>query len=330
MANTSQAKKTNWVMIILLVVLVPVLLLGYKYFSKQIDENNHAAQSNEINSATQNNAVNSTPQSRDGNGAPAQNSGFPLVGDWYYKDNGAGPKYVNDKYSFTAPQMVNGELKGQLTMVMEWMGSVKSMNYEVINDGELRITAPDNAQSPYEMEYTYNAASQTLEIAEQGYHLTYTRNAPAANSHTNNNGGSSNNSGHTSNSYSTNTGSLKTAAEKMADIQWKMTATENGQTFHYTRKFSKPRVENGQVVGEYVRTYKQAGNYCTLETNYKYKMVSDSQYSWEILSAACDGKPENGDIGKTGIHHFELSNGGKTFLQWTAGKDRSTASIWTR
>ena len=65
MANTSQAKKTNWVMIILLVVLVPVLLLGYKYFSKQIDENNHAAQSNEINSATQNNAVNSTPH---GNG----------------------------------------------------------------------------------------------------------------------------------------------------------------------------------------------------------------------------------------------------------------------
>lgn len=91
----------------------------------------------------------------------------------------------------------------------------------------------------------------------------------------------------------------------MADIQWKMTATENGQTFHYTRKFSKPRVENGQVVGEYVRTYKQAGNYCTLETNYKYKMVSDSQYSWEILSATCDGKPENGDIGK---QEFIISN----------------------
>ena len=52
-----------------------------------------------------------------------------------------------------------------------------------------------------------------------------------------------------------------------------------------------------------------------------------------VFSGAIDhvkGKPENGDIGKTGIHHFELSNGGKTFLQWTAGKDRSTASIWTR
>lgn len=328
MENTSHAKKTNWGMIILLVVLVPILLLGYKYFSQQIDGNDHAVQNNEVNNAPQNNTDNSISQSSAGNDAADQNSGFPLAGDWYYNENGTGPKYVNDKYSFTVPQLLSGVLKGQLTMVMEWMGSVKTMNYEVINDGKLRISETDNAQSPYEMEYTYNAASQTLEIAEQGYRLTYIRNA-SAKTNANSNGVNSSNAGNTVNSNNQNSGNLKAAAEKMADIQWKMTTIENGQTFYYTRKFSKPRVDNAQVVGEYVRTYKQAGNYCTLETNYKYKMVSESQYSWEIVSAACDGKPENGDIGKTGIHNFELSNGGKTLLQWTAGKDRSTAAVWT-
>lgn len=321
MENTSQAKKTNWGMIILLIVLVPILLLGYKYFSKKMDGNNNTPQ---------NIAVNNVPaQNNTSNNAPAQNSSFPLTGDWYYNDNGTGPKYVNDKYNFTVPQMVNGVLKGQLTMVMGWMGSAKTLNYEVVNDGKIRITDPDNGQPPYEMEYTYNSASQALEISDQGYRLTYTPNVPT-NSHTNNNSANSSNSGNTSSNNASNTGSLKTAAEKIAGIQWKMTATESGQTFHYTRKFSQPRVENGQVVGEYVRTCKQAGNYCTLETNYKYQMLSDRQYSWEIVSASCDGKPENTDVGKTGIHNFELTNGGKTLLQWTAGNDRATASTWTR
>lgn len=313
MANTPHAKNTHWGMIFFLLVLIPVLLLGYKYASKKMDEKDQVAQNN----TAQNNAVIS---------APTQNNSFPLAGDWYLSNNGTGPKYVNDKYSFAIPQMANGVIKGQLKSTMEWMETVKILNYEVISDGKLRITDPDNAQSPYEMEYTYNASSQTLEMSDQGYRLTYTRNVPE-NINAQKNSANRNN---TSNSSKPNTGSIKTTVEKIAGILWKMTTTENGETFHYTRNFGKPREENGQIVGEYVRTLKQAGNYCTLKTNYKFTMISDSQYSWEIMSATCDGKSENADIGKTGFHNFELSNGGNTLLQWTEGTDRSTASVWSR
>lgn len=157
MEKTATSPKTNWGMIILLVILVPILLLGYKYYSQKIEGN----ESNPIQTASNN---------------AAQNNAFPLVGDWYYKDNGAELKYVNDKYQFTTPVMTNGILKGQITMTMDWMESVNTMNYEVVKDGKLKIIDPSSQRPTYEMEYSYNAASQTLEIADQGHNLTYTKN----------------------------------------------------------------------------------------------------------------------------------------------------------
>jgi hypothetical protein len=304
MENTPQPKKINWGMIILLVVLIPILLLGYKYVSKKMDGTDNPSQTN----------------------APEQSNGFPLAGEWYYKDTGAALKYVNDKYSFTTPQMLNGVLKGQITMTVEWMGSVKTLNYEVISDGKLRISDPENQSPAYEMVYAYDSSSQTLEISDQGYKLTYTKTPSgnvANNNNTNGNISSNSNSG---NSGSQNSNQQMASAQQLAGAEWKNTYTENGETWNYTRSFNSPRVENGSITGE-----KKVGNYCKIETQYKYTMISANQYRWEIVNQTCGGQPHHvQDVGQTGMSNFELSNGGKSLLVYSSGKNPSEGTTWTR
>lgn len=310
MENVPQNKKINWGMIVLLIVLIPVLLLGYKFISKKMDGNENSIQNNTSNKV------------------PEQNNEFPLVGDWYYKDNGAVLKYVNEKYNFTTPQPINGVLKGQVTMTIEWMESVKTLNYEVISNGRLRISEPQNDYPPYEMEYVYNPSSQTLEISDQGHKLTYTRtNNKQVNNSGNSNNSNNNNYSNTSNSNSEN---LRSAANKIAVIEWKNSKTNNGETFLYTRTFNKPRLENGRIVGEMMRTEKQVGNYCKIETHYTYQMIAANQYSWKIVNQTCGGQPHNiQDVGQTGVSNFELSNGEKSLLVYPIGKSPSEGTTWT-
>jgi hypothetical protein len=157
MENTPQPKKTNWAMIILLVILVPVLLLGYKFISKKMDGTDITAQN-----------IHQTPNNGNNN-ASSQNTDF-LSGTWYRND-----PTINSKYIFDAPQTVNGTLQGQVDMVMDDRSAGK-VNYEVIGNGKLRISDPQGSFNPWEMGYAYNAAVQSLEIIASGNSATYTRN----------------------------------------------------------------------------------------------------------------------------------------------------------
>lgn len=167
-----QPKKTNWGMIILLLILIPLLILGFIYGYKKLmsDPNAQNTVHNNNNSVQQNNISNS-------------NSSSPLTGDWYFEDNGNAPKWFYIKYSFAAPQPSSGgNPKGTVTMAWnDGMYQEKIQNYELINDRTIRITDPNNGTAPpYQIEYTYNAGGQTLEISDQGTRLTYLRNPTAA------------------------------------------------------------------------------------------------------------------------------------------------------
>lgn len=155
MENTPQ-KKTNWGMIILLVILIPVLLLGYKFISKKMDNPDNTAQNNTIKPG-ENNTVS------------AQNADFPS-GTWYRND-----PTINSKYIFDTPQNVNGKLTGQVDMIMDDQSEGK-VNYEVIGDGKLRISDPQGSFNAWELGYAYNAATQSLEIIAGGQSSTFTRN----------------------------------------------------------------------------------------------------------------------------------------------------------
>lgn len=161
MENTTQQKKTNWLMIILLVILVPILLLGYKFFSKKLDANDNQSSKTTHNSANTNN----------GNGAAInQNTDF-LSGVWYRNDPN-----LNVKYIFSAPENVNGTLQGQLDIVMDDKSDGK-VNYEVLENGKLRISDPKGTFNSWEMEYVYNQNGNTLEIISSGNSATFTRNS---------------------------------------------------------------------------------------------------------------------------------------------------------
>lgn len=156
MTAASEPKKTNWIMVILLVILIPILLLGYKFFSKKMDEPNNTVQTN----LTQDNGNNTSS---------AQNADFP-TGTWYRNDPS-----INSKYIFDAPQLVNGKSQGQMNVVMDDRSEGK-VNYEIISDGKLRISDPQGSFPAWELGYAYNTAGQSLEIIASGHSATYTRN----------------------------------------------------------------------------------------------------------------------------------------------------------
>lgn len=165
-----QPKKTNWGMIILLLILIPVLILGFIFgYKKLMDEPNAQNTVQNNNPTQQNNNSNANPSS-------------PITGDWYFEDNGNAPKWFYVKYSFAAPQPSSGgNPKGTVTMAWDdGMYQEKTQNYELINDRTIRITDPNDATAPpYQIEYAYNAGGQTLEISDQGTRLTYLRNPTA-------------------------------------------------------------------------------------------------------------------------------------------------------
>lgn len=162
MESTPQPKKTNWVMIIILVILIPVLILGYKFVSKKMDGMDSSAQI----TPPQNNGNNSASTQ---NAAPTQNTDFP-AGTWYRNDPS-----INSKYIFDAPQNMNGNLQGQVDMVNDDRSEGK-VNYEVIGNGKMRISDPQNSFPAWEMGYAYNPGGQSLEIIANGHSATYTRN----------------------------------------------------------------------------------------------------------------------------------------------------------
>jgi hypothetical protein len=162
MENTTQPKKTNWVMIIILAVLIPILILGYKYASKKMEGVDNSVQTN----SPQNNGNNSASTQ---NVASTQNNDFP-AGTWYRND-----PTVNSKYIFDAPQEMNGNLQGQVDMIDDDRSEGK-VNYEVIGNGKMRISDPQNSFPAWEMGYTYNQGGQSLEIIANGHSVTYTRN----------------------------------------------------------------------------------------------------------------------------------------------------------
>lgn len=170
MENTTQPKKTNWVMIIILVILVPVLILGYKFASKKMEGVDNTVQTKPL----QNNENNTASMQ---NVTSAQNNEFP-VGTWYRNDPS-----VNSKYIFDAPQDINGKQQGQVDMINDDRSEGK-VNYEVIGNGKMRISDPQNSFPAWEMGYAYNQGGQSLEIIANGHSVTYTRNpayVPGAN-----------------------------------------------------------------------------------------------------------------------------------------------------
>ncbi len=340
MENTPQPKKTNWGMIILLVILIPVLLLGYKFISKKMDGDTN----NVVNTAQQNN-------------------GFALVGDWYYQDTGAQLKYVNDKYSFTTPQMVNGILKGQMTATIDWMQSVQTHDYEVMRDGKLRIIDVANNTPPYEMDYVYNAASQTLEISDQGYKLTYTRTPNANAAASNNNNTSNNNTTYTpQQSAAVNAPAAKAVLGNVkpspAPVTSTTTANQNTRptvanvatvwfnsynetdpngsiwSMNTTRTFYDLVIDqNGNLSGKYLREYKASnsgipGHYAPTTDTYLdyYTFIlspNGDQFDWTRFYSLDDkGKYDVSQVGKTGISKIILNTDGTLLLH-----DSNTAPI---
>lgn len=102
---------------------------------------------------------------------------FPIVGDWFYKNNGEELKYINEVYSFTKPSLVNGKMMGEVTITIVWMESVNVLNYEIVSDKQLIISDPQGNIPTYELNYIYDSENQILKISDQDYLIEYTRAA---------------------------------------------------------------------------------------------------------------------------------------------------------
>lgn len=88
-----QQPKKNWGMIILIIILIPILALGFLYGYKTLMGTN---------------ASNLNPSTN------YSNAGFQLTGVWYLSTPG-----TNSKYIFDAPNTINGKMQGMVDMVFD-------------------------------------------------------------------------------------------------------------------------------------------------------------------------------------------------------------------
>ncbi len=340
--QNAQPKKTNWGMIILLIVLVPVVILGfifgYKYLSKKTDGDKSTTQESPVqnNEASNNNESNTDYNSSK---TASSSSGFDMVGDWYFNDHGANIKYV-----FSQPQMVNGTLQGQITMLMDGYSKGGPITYSVEGNNRLKLTEAGNNHLWWE-NYFYDPNTETLSFTNnEGNKRTFYRtehgaNNAAASSNNNNSNppttATENRKINTSQLIpnpvgGTGNDQLKAVADKLAMGKWQKYNEELDRLTTVT--FNKPKYENGMYVGEAVQEISEPGGCRESKTYRKYTILSGSKYKIQIHGATCDGKPDASLNGKTSEWFYEFyrdNNGNQALLVWNDPAKKSQEQAYT-
>lgn len=275
--NQQQVPKKNWGMIILILILIPILALGFMYGYKTLMGSN----TNNLNPSTNNN-----------------NAGFQLTGVWYLNTPG-----TNSKYIFDAPNNVNGKMQGMVDMVFDNQSDGK-VNYEVLREGKLRITDPQGYFNPWELDYTFNSSAQTLEIKANGNNSLYTRNPPAGNPNNQNNNNATNtqtqSAGNPSrvvfgnqtpqNSNTSTINNKSTAVNNVASV-WKVSYNDGNGMVYITRTFYDLVIQNGNLVGgKYMRVLQADGFSGEEKVYYSFTMNGQDEYDWEVFNIVGNGQ----------------------------------------
>lgn len=336
--QNAQPKKTNWGMIILLIVLVPIVILGsifgYKYLSKKTDGDKTTqeipVQNNEANNNNENSIDNNSSQ------PVSSSTNFDMVGDWYFNDHGAIIKYI-----FSQPQMVNGTLQGQLTMLMDGYSKGGPVNYAVEDNNKLKLSETDNIVSWVE-NYFYDPNTETLSLTNnEGNKRTFYRTQHGAD-----NAAASNNNNYKPPTTAaenrkintsqlipnpvggTGNDQLKAVGDKLAMGKWQKYNEALDRLTTVT--FAKPKYENGMYVGESVMEISEPGGCRESKTYRKYTIMPGGKYKVLIHGASCDGKSDASLNGKASEWFYEFykdNNGNQALLVWNdpAKKDQEIA-----
>lgn len=284
---TPPPKKTNWGMIIVILLLIPLLILGSIWAYKNLIVSNNS---------TSKNLQKNSPV-------------FPLNGTWYLDMPGE-----NSKLIFDPPMESEGKLKGNVDFVFNDQSDGK-VYYEVLDQGRLRISDPQGYFNAWEFNYSYDDANDVLIMHADGQQTRYTRVRPPSNTNnTQNNNNNNNNNINTSNTTSNpNEAYLWAEADKFTKGTWTKFNDATGSLTKIT--FERPRMENGQMVGQSIKEVHSKG-YCKLISKRKYTILPNGQYKTENLSETCDGVPDNSEVGKVSVLYYEFSidNNGNQIL----------------
>lgn len=339
----AQLKKTNWGMIILLIILVPAVILGsifaYKYLSKKTDEDKTTTQENK---PVQNDENSNNENSTDYNSSQSASSvsNFDMVGDWYFNDHGA-----NIKYIFSQPQMVNGTLQGQITMLMDGYSKGGPITYSVENNNKLKLTEAGSNHLWWE-NYFYDPNTETLSFTNnEGNKRTFYRTEQGAN----NAAAASNNK----NNYKppttaaenrkidvsqlipnpvggTGNDQLRAVADKLTLGKWQRYSEELDRLTTVT--FSKPTLKNGMYVGESLMEVSQPDGCRESKIYRKYTLMTGGKYKMQIQRATCEGQNEpskNGNVSEWFYEFYRDNNGNQALLVWDDPAKKQETQAYT-